>query len=42
MKPARKKLVSSKEERPVLSFTRVIEVAPRLTGFTGWGPTKWN
>ncbi len=42
MKAPRKKVTIPKEERPVLSFTHVIEVAPRLSGFTGWGPTKWN
>ena len=42
MNAPRKKVTVSKEEIPVLSFTRVIEVAPRLTSFTGWGPTRWN
>lgn len=42
MKAPRKKVATTKEEAPVLSFTRVIEVAPRLTEFTGWGPTRWN
>lgn len=42
MKAPRKKVTAAKEDAPVLSFTRVIEVAPRLTGFTGWGPTRWN
>lgn len=42
MNAPRKKVAVKKEVAPVLSFTRVIEVAPRLSGFNGWGPTKWN
>lgn len=40
VKLPQKKVLS--QEQPVISFTRVIEVAPRLSGFTGWGPSKWN
>lgn len=42
MKPPRKIVATSKEETPVLSFTRVIEVAPHVPSFNGWGPTRWN
>jgi len=42
MKAPRKKVTAAKEETPVLSFTRVIEVAPRHSSFSGWGPTRWN
>lgn len=42
MKAPRKKVAVKQEEPPVLSFTRVIEVAPRISNFSGWGPTKWN
>jgi hypothetical protein len=41
VKRPQKKLLS-KEQAPVISFTRVIEVAPRISGFGGWGPSKWN
>jgi hypothetical protein len=29
-------------EQPVISFTRVIEVAPHLRSFEGWGPSRWS
>lgn len=43
--------VAQEEERPVNSFTRMIEVAPSAASFGGWGPkviglssnlTRWN
>ena len=40
--PRKPHIVRTREERPTLSFTRVIAVAPRSEAFTGWGPTRWN
>jgi hypothetical protein len=41
MKTPRKPTLKA-EEAPVISFTRVIEVAPKVTSFSGWGPSRWN
>jgi hypothetical protein len=30
--------VAAEEEQPVLSFTRLIESAPSVASFGGWGP----
>jgi len=40
--PRKPKIVQSREEQPVVSFTRVIAVAPRGNTFDGWGPSRWN
>ena len=40
--PRKPFIVQSREEQPVVSFTRVIAVAPRDTTFGGWGPSRWN
>ena len=42
--------VELEEREPVMSITRVIEVAPSSVSFSGWGPkisgtgiiTRWN
>jgi hypothetical protein len=45
------KITAQEEQRPVNSFTHVIEVAPSGASFGGWGPrvigltstlTRWN
>jgi len=40
--PRKLKPIQSREEQPVVSFTRVIAVAPRGGAFEGWGPSRWN
>jgi hypothetical protein len=47
----KEKTVSTVQSEPTMSFTRVIEVAPNGTSFSGWGPkvvgmtsilNRWN
>jgi len=40
--PRKPGLVRTIQDRPVISFTRVIAVAPRSNAFGGWGPSRWN
>jgi hypothetical protein len=47
----KEKTVAIVQEEPTISFTRMIEVAPNGTSFSGWGPkivgmtsilNRWN
>ncbi len=49
--PSQSKAVEEPEREPVVSFTRVIEIAPSSSSFGGWGPkvvgltstlVRWN